>query len=105
MDQRPICLFLMLKGFSAQALSNESTAVLGADAIGYTTVTKYLRQRQFTSILVDRPLRNQRQSLLIKQFLLPLSSLHSLLFGSWLASPAFQPPQSIDISRNHLALW
>jgi hypothetical protein len=55
MDQRSICLFLVLKGLSARAVSNELTAVLGTDAIASSTGTKYLRQRQFTSILVDRP--------------------------------------------------
>jgi hypothetical protein len=39
----------------ARAVSNELTAVLGADAIAYSTVTKYLRQRQFTFIIVDLP--------------------------------------------------
>jgi hypothetical protein len=53
MDQRSICLFLALKCFLARAVCNELTAVLGADAIVYSTVTKYLRQRKFTSILVD----------------------------------------------------
>jgi hypothetical protein len=51
------------------------------------------------------PLGNQRRSLLIKQFLMPLSSIHSLLFESRLASPAFQLLQSIDTQRNPLALW
>jgi hypothetical protein len=37
----------------ARAVYNELTAVLGADVIAYSTVTKSLRQRQFTSILVD----------------------------------------------------
>jgi hypothetical protein len=55
MDQRSICLFLALKGLSARAVSNELIAILGADAIAYSTVTKRLRQRQFTSILVDPP--------------------------------------------------
>jgi hypothetical protein len=50
MDQRSVCLFLALKGLSAQAVDNELAAVLGANAIAYSTVTKYLRQRQFTSI-------------------------------------------------------
>jgi hypothetical protein len=50
-----VCLFLALRGFSARVLDNELTAVLGADAIAYSTVTKYLRQRQFTSILIDVP--------------------------------------------------
>jgi hypothetical protein len=43
MDQRSICLFLALKGLSAQAVFNELTAVLGADAIADSTITKYLR--------------------------------------------------------------
>jgi hypothetical protein len=54
MDQRSICLFVALKGLSAQVLDSELTVVLGADAIAYSTVTKCLRQRQFTSIFVQR---------------------------------------------------
>jgi hypothetical protein len=53
MDQRSPCLFLALKRLSTRAVSNELTAVLGPDATAYSAVTKYLRQRQFTSILVD----------------------------------------------------
>jgi hypothetical protein len=45
MNQRSICLFLALKELSATAIDNKLTAVLGADAITYSTVTKYLRQR------------------------------------------------------------
>jgi hypothetical protein len=51
MDQRSICLFLAMKRLSAQAISNELVAVLGRDAIGYSTVTNYLRQQQFPSTL------------------------------------------------------
>jgi hypothetical protein len=43
MDQRSICLFLATKRLSAQAIYNELVAVLGPDAIGYSTVTHYLR--------------------------------------------------------------
>jgi hypothetical protein len=53
MDQRSTCLFLALKGLSARAVDNKFVVILGADAIAYSTVTKYLSQRQFTSILVD----------------------------------------------------
>jgi hypothetical protein len=104
MDQRSICLFLALKGLSARAVCNELTAVLDAGAIAYSTLIKYLRQRQFIPILVDLTPRNQRRLLLIKQFLIPLSIAHSLLCKSWLASPAFQILQSISTSCNHLAL-
>jgi hypothetical protein len=48
MDQRSICLFLAMKLLLAQAISRELVAVLGPDAIGYSTVTPYLRQRSKT---------------------------------------------------------
>jgi hypothetical protein len=40
-----------MKRLSAQAVSNELVAMLDPDAIGYSTVTNYLRQRHFPSIL------------------------------------------------------
>jgi hypothetical protein len=55
MAQRSICLFLALKGLLARAICDELTAVLVADAIACSIITKYLRQRQFTSILVSAP--------------------------------------------------
>jgi hypothetical protein len=51
MDQRSICLFLAMKGLSAQAIYNELVAVLGPGAIGYSTATNYLRQCHFPSAL------------------------------------------------------
>jgi hypothetical protein len=59
MDQRSISLFLGMKRLSAQAISNEFVAMLGPDATGYSTVTNYLRQRNFPSTLcenLDEPL-------------------------------------------------
>jgi hypothetical protein len=47
MDQRSICLFLAIKGFSARAVSNNLTAVLGTDAIADSTGTKYLPSRSW----------------------------------------------------------
>jgi hypothetical protein len=58
MEQRSICLFLAMKRLSAQAISNEVVAVLCPDAIGSSTVTKYLRQRGFPFTLretLDEP--------------------------------------------------
>jgi hypothetical protein len=49
MDQRSICLFPAMKRLSAQAIYNELIAMLSPDAIGYSTVTNYLRQRHFPS--------------------------------------------------------
>jgi hypothetical protein len=54
MDLREICVFLPLKGLSTRTIYNELTAALGADAIASLTVIKYLRQKQFMCILVDR---------------------------------------------------
>jgi hypothetical protein len=59
MDQRSICLFLAMRRPSAQATHNELVAMLDPDAIGYSTVTNYLRQRRFPSALretSDEPL-------------------------------------------------
>jgi hypothetical protein len=39
MDQRSICLFLAMKQLSAKAIHSELVAVLGPDAIAYSTVT------------------------------------------------------------------
>jgi hypothetical protein len=44
----------VLKELLARAVYNELTAVLGADAMGRSTVTKSRRQRKLTSIIVDR---------------------------------------------------
>jgi hypothetical protein len=44
-----------MKQLSAQAISNELVAVLGPDAIGYSTVTSYLCQRNVPSPLRETP--------------------------------------------------
>jgi hypothetical protein len=54
MDQRSICSFLTVKGFSAQTIHKELVTVLGPDAIAFFTVTRYLRQRQFPSVPCGR---------------------------------------------------
>jgi histone-lysine N-methyltransferase SETMAR len=51
MGQRSICLFLATNRLPAQVIDNELVSVLGPDAIGYSTVTNYLRQRHFLSTL------------------------------------------------------
>jgi hypothetical protein len=50
MEQGSICLFLAMKRLSARDVHNELVAVLGPDAIAYSTVTNCLRQRQFPAI-------------------------------------------------------
>jgi histone-lysine N-methyltransferase SETMAR len=55
MDQRSICLFLALKGLPARAIHGEPGAVLGPDAVAYSTVTKSLWQRQLLCTLLEPP--------------------------------------------------
>jgi hypothetical protein len=47
MDERSICLFLAMKGFSAREVDSELVAVLGLDVTASLTVTRYRQQRQF----------------------------------------------------------
>jgi hypothetical protein len=82
MDQRLICLFLAIKGLSAQAIHDKLVTVLGSDAITYLTATRYLGQRQFASVRCDpseEPSRsvldNAISEVLEKQ---PFSSIHNL---------------------------
>jgi hypothetical protein len=59
MDQGSICLFLAMKGLSAREVHNAHVAVLGLDAIAYSTVTRYGQERQFpasSSQPCDEPL-------------------------------------------------
>jgi hypothetical protein len=83
MDQRSIYLSLALKGLPARAVSNEINADLGAGAIAYSTITKYLRQRQLIFILIDPP--EEPATIFINQAILdalehyPFSSIRELI--------------------------
>jgi hypothetical protein len=55
MDQRSIYVFLAIKWFSAQAIHSELVVVLDSDAITYSTVAMYLRQRKFSVIPCQLP--------------------------------------------------
>jgi hypothetical protein len=71
MDQRSICLFLVIRGLSAQAIRSEPITVLRPNAIAYSTVTKYLRQRQFPSVPCD-PSKEPRKTVFDNAILDPL---------------------------------
>jgi hypothetical protein len=47
MDQHSVCLFLAMKGLSANDIHSELVAVLGPEALAYSTVTKYLCKEHF----------------------------------------------------------
>jgi hypothetical protein len=50
MDQRSICLFLAIKGFSVQDILNEFASPLGPDAIAYPIMSKCPSQWEFHAV-------------------------------------------------------
>jgi hypothetical protein len=48
MDQKPIVLYLRMKGMALDAIHDDLVRTLGKDAVAYSTVTKYVRNAQFS---------------------------------------------------------
>jgi hypothetical protein len=48
MDQKPIILYLPMKGMALDAIHNDLVCTLGKDAVAYSTVTRYARSAQFS---------------------------------------------------------
>jgi hypothetical protein len=48
MDQKPIVLYLRMKGMALDAVRDDLVRTLGKDAVAYSTVTKYSRSAQFS---------------------------------------------------------
>jgi hypothetical protein len=48
MDQKPIFLYLWMKGMAVDAIHDDLVRTLGKDAVTYSTVTKYTRSAQFS---------------------------------------------------------
>jgi hypothetical protein len=48
MDQKPIVLYLRMKGIALDAIHDNLVRTLGKDAMAYSTVTKYARSAQFS---------------------------------------------------------
>jgi hypothetical protein len=49
MDQKPIVLYLRMKGVALDAIHDDLVRTLGKDAVAYSTVTKYVCSAQFSS--------------------------------------------------------
>jgi hypothetical protein len=47
MDQKPIVLYLRMKGMDLDAIHDDLVRTLGKDAMAYSTVTKYAHSAQF----------------------------------------------------------
>jgi hypothetical protein len=48
MDQKPIVLYLRMKGMALDAIHDDLVRTLGKDAVAYSTVAKYARSAQFS---------------------------------------------------------
>jgi hypothetical protein len=48
MDQKPIVLYLRMKGMALDAIHDDLVRTLGKDVVAYSTVTKYARSAQFS---------------------------------------------------------
>jgi hypothetical protein len=48
MDEKPIILYLRMKGMGLDAIHDDLVRMLGKDAVAYSTVTKYARNVQFS---------------------------------------------------------
>jgi hypothetical protein len=48
MDQKPIVLYLRMKGMVLDAIHDDLVRTLGRDAVAYSTVAKYARSAQFS---------------------------------------------------------
>jgi hypothetical protein len=48
MDQKPIVLYLQMKGMAVDAIHDDLVHTFGKDAMAYSTMTKYVRSTQFS---------------------------------------------------------
>jgi hypothetical protein len=48
MDQKPIVLYLRMKGMALNAIHDDLVRTLGKDVVVYSTVTRYARNAQFS---------------------------------------------------------
>jgi hypothetical protein len=48
MDQKPIVLYLRMKGMGLDAIHADLVRTLGKDVVAYSMVTKYARSAQFS---------------------------------------------------------
>jgi hypothetical protein len=48
MDQKPIVLYLRMKGMALDAIHDDLVRTLGKGAVAYSTVTKYAHSAQFS---------------------------------------------------------
>jgi hypothetical protein len=87
MDQKPIILYLRMKGMAVDAIHDDLVHMLGKYAVAYSTVAKYGRSDQFSGRReatppeapdVERSLVDEAILTAIAEFLFPFSSVREL---------------------------
>jgi hypothetical protein len=93
MDQKPIVLYLWMKGMALDAIHNDLVHRLGLDAVAYSTVTIYARSDQFSDRKeatspeapdVERGLVDEAILTALAEFPCPFSSVREFSWRIWL---------------------
>jgi hypothetical protein len=115
MDQRPIILYLWMKGMVLDAIHNDLVCTLGRDAVAYPTVTKFARSARFSgreeaapadSPDVERSPVNEAILTALARFPFPFSSVRELSRRICLPRSTVHPhrhlTQSLRFTGRHL---
>jgi hypothetical protein len=87
MDQKPIVLYLRMKGMALNTLHDDLVRTFGKDAVAYSTVTKYARSAQFSGRKeatspeapdVERSRVDEAMLIALAEFPFPFSSVREL---------------------------
>jgi hypothetical protein len=109
MDQKPIILYLRMKGIALDAIHDDLVRTLGKDAVAYSTVTKYACSAQFSGRKeatppeardVERSSVNEATLTALANFRFRFRLCASFRGGSVFRDP---PRTGTGTSRNHFA--
>jgi hypothetical protein len=87
MDQKPIILYLRMKGMAVDAIHDDFVRTLGKDAVTYSTMPKYARSAQLSGRKetthpeapdVERSLVDEAILTVLAEFPFPFSSVREL---------------------------
>jgi hypothetical protein len=110
-DQKPIVLYLRMKGMALDAIHDDLAHTLGKDAVAYSTVTKYAHGAQFSGRKeatppeapdVERSPIDEAMLTALAEFPSLFSSVRELSRRSVSRDPPCTRP-STDTSHNHFA--
>jgi hypothetical protein len=105
MDQKPIVLYLRMKGMALDAIHDDLVRTLGKDAVACSTATKYGRSAQFSgrkeATLPEAP--DVERSLVDEAILTALAEFPFRLCVSFRGGTVFRDPPCTHTgtSRNH----